>query len=531
MRKILLALMMMVSVSFATCVTVGSHTSENPPSCIFYNGSYYTKPVLDFTTRGTYASNNDKSEGLVLNAGSSHFGYYFDFVPKTEFALYPTVTVSQYNYTSVSSKPPVPTCTADEKLDTATNTCVPKTVDPNNADCDPVASQFTNQTTGKCDDCMAFTSFVSRASCACNAYGSTYTPVKGIAYYSTQGQYTYKKQRATCDDGTQIFIYYDPLNNNPQDYNNTTPTDSNNTTPTDNNTTTSPTDLNGTVVPDPTQADVVKALNAIKDGQKDSNTALRELGLDLKTVNTSLKEQGYTFDAILNKIKEGNDKSDARFKLMDDEFKGQTQYRNMMGKWVDQDLKNATAQLGATVDVKTATNDVEKAVKGTTGAVNAQGDKIAGKLDDILNALKDGNGTDMSATNDLLDKIKKDTNSTASGVSKLHDDLNITNETLGKIAGFFDSNATVDTNRSGSSLTLTDMLPDGGWGWFTNNAINANFTLGSNACYCESFEFQIAGKTFLFPSPELLAKIPFNYISNMLMAFIYVLGLRSFLRS
>ncbi|WP_263833719.1 hypothetical protein [Sulfurospirillum oryzae] len=418
----------------------------------------------------------------------------------------------------------IPTCSADEKLDTATNTCVPKTVDPNNPNCDPVASQFNDVTTGKCFDCMPFGTFGSRAACACNAHGSTYTPVlKGVAYYSTQGQYTYKKQRATCDDGSSVFIYYDPLNNNPQDYNNTTPTDTNGTKiPDTNTTTTSPTDLNGTVVPNPSQADVVNALKQIENGQKDSNTALRELGVDLKTINTSLKEQGYTFDSILNKIKEGNDKADARYKLMDDEFKGQTQWRNMMGKWVDKNALDVTAQLGATVDVK-------KAVDGTTGAVNAQGKAITDKLGEIKDAIKDINGTDMKPTNDILEKIKKDTNATAKGVDKLHDDLNTTNTTLDKIKGLFDNNDSFKVpDVNDTKFELSDLMPDDSW--FESNKLNLNFNNYGGECYCQTAEFRVAGKTFVFPPQEALDIIPFTTISNIFMAFIYVLGLKAFLK-
>ena len=507
MKKILLILMMMVSVSFAfTCPTYYEYNGVNYKLSSSTGVTQYMDSIVlhpDMYYVGTGGGN-----GALF-----YVGPFSESECRWSAPWACSVTKCQYYPTTDCQSPKV----------IENGQCI-SPVDTNNPNCDPVAAQFTNQTTGKCEDCMPFTGFTSRASCACSAYGSTYTPTKGVAYYYTQGQYTYKKQRVTCDDGTQTFIYYDPLNNNPQDYNSTTPTDSNNTATTDNNTTTTtPTDLNGTVVPNPSQADVVKALNAIKDGQKDSYTALRELGVDLKTVNTSLKEQGYTFDSILNKIKEGNDKADARFKLMDDEYKGQTQYRNMMGKWVDQDLKNATAQLGATVDIKTAVN-------GTTGAVNAQGEKISGKLDDILKAIKDGNGTDMSATNDLLDKIKSDTNSTAKGVDKLHDDLNTTNDILGKLKGMFDNNDSYKTpDMNESKFELSDLLPDNNW--FETNKLKLNFGNYSGGCYCQTAEFRVAGHTFIFPPQEALDVIPFDVISKIFMAFIYVLGLKEFLRN
>jgi len=512
MKKILLALMIFSSLAF----------SQFAPTYILYNSTYYVRsyvqneikdmssklPTSAYSNYQTPSSNIPNLTiyevdsltdlGTVVESGTTFYYYmrrWVVYIPKT--------TTDCSNGTIVDGQ------------------CI-SPVDVNNAACDPIASQFTNSTTGKCDECMSFTSFSGRASCACNAYGSTYTPVKGIAYYYTLGNYTYKKQRVTCDDGTQTFVYYDPLNNNPQDYNTTTPSDSNTTTPSDNNTTTSPVDLNGTVVPTPSQADVVNALKSIENGQKDSNTALKELGVDLKTVNTQLTQQGYTFNSILDKIIAGNEKADSRYKLMDDEFKGQTQYRNMMGKWVDDDLKNASAQLGATVGVK--------------DAVNTQGTAITDKLGEILQAIKDsngtgkeGNGTDMTPTNDLLEKIKGDTNATVKGLDKLHEDINSTNSLLDKISGFFDNNDSYKTpDINGTEFELSDLLPDESW--FETNKLNLNFNNYGGDCYCQTAEFTVAGKTFIFPPQEALDVIPFNIISNIFMAFIFVLGAKDFLR-
>ncbi|ARU49409.1 hypothetical protein [Sulfurospirillum diekertiae] len=506
MKKIILALMLTFTVSFA----------GNCPTYITVNGSILKNQSCTFVGN-MFGSYSYSFESAQLSGGVYH--QYFTSSSPTNCGS--TITgVKHCDYTNAYHGTYSTTPATDCPTGIVENGECIKAVDTNNSDCDNI-TKFTDITTGKCNDCMQFSGFTSRASCACDAKGTTYSPghSSGVVTWSTHSTMSYKRQKATCDNGQEIYIYYDPIDITP-DTNTSTPTDSNGTKPPDTNTTTNTPDVNGSPVTSPTQADVVNALKSIQDGQKDSNTALKEMGIDLKSVNTSLKEQGFTFDSILAKIVDGNSKADARYALMDTEFKGNTQYRNMMGKWVDANLLNATAQLGATVDVK-------KAVDGTTGAVNTQGDKLGGKLDDILKAIKDGNGTgtkdgngtDLSKVEDKLDTLHKDNNQTQS--------------LLDKIAGYFDGNASVDTNGSGSSMTLDDMLPTGGSGWFSSNALDLNFGglsgSGSN-CQCATAEFQVAGKTFVFPPPELLAMIPFSTISKLIQALIYILGLKIFLR-
>ena len=455
--------------------------------------------------------NNGTTQSICYLKNRSGFSYY-----ESSSLYYP----STCNGAIVNGE-----CVPCNSHQTLTNgVCVDNAVDTNNSNCDPIGAQFTSSTTGKCVDCMPFTGLSSRASCACDALGSTYTPTtKGVSYWYVSGVYSYKKQRVTCDDGQSVFIYYDPVNTTP-DTNTSTPSDTNGTKPPDANTTTNTPDINGSPVTTPTQADVVNALKSIQDGQKDSNMALKELGVDLKSVNTSLKEQGFTFDSILAKIVDGNSKADARYALMDTEYKGNTQYRNMMGKWVDQDLKNATAQLGATIGVQSAVN-------GTTGAVNAQGDKLGGKLDDILKAIKDGNGTgtkdgngtDLSKVEDKLDTLHKDNNSSQAKLDTLHGDANTTNSTLKDIKNLLDFNA--------SKYSINDLMPSGGEGWFTTNRLDLNFNNYGGDCYCQTAEFSVAGHQFIFPPQESLDVIPFTTISNIFMAFIYVLGLKAFIKS
>lgn len=507
--------MMIVSVSF----------SQVTPTYILYNSSYYVRsyvqneikdyssklptssysnyqtPSSNFPNLTIYEIDSSQDLGTMVQSGTTFYYYmrrWVVYTPKTANDC-PNGTISN-------------------------GQCIiPET-------CDPVGGKYTSSTTGQCVDCSSFSGVSGKAMCACDARGSTYSNQSVLITINyTSGQYTWKESRATCADGVQVLVYTDPVSNTPTDNNTSTPIDNNTTTPPSDTNTTTPTDGN-TTTPTPSQSDVVNALKQIENGQKDATTALKDVGVDVKAMKEQMDKNSLTYADILKSINTGNEKADKMYQLTDDMYKGQTQIKNTMGKWVDDFSKSSTAQLNATVDVKTATNDVEKAVKGTTGAVNAQGDKIAGKLDDILNALKDGNGTDMSATNDLLDKIKKDTNSTASGVSKLHDDLNTTNDILGKLKGMFDNNDSYKApDMNESKFELSDLLPDNNW--FETNKLKLNFGNYSGGCYCQTAEFRVAGHTFIFPPQEALDVIPFDVISKIFMAFIYVLGLKEFLRN
>lgn len=511
MKKVILALMIMVSVSFAT-----------PPQYVTYNGVIYklNRTSLGFLSGVKRLASCPTPQYFVQTASDANSVTYTDIavgcIRDTSYTSNPYYTLNNsYLYTKATDCP-APNIVQDGE-------CV-KAVDTNNSNCDNI-TKYTDITTGKCVDCMQFSGFTSRASCACDAKGTTYTPghSSGVVTWSTHSTMSYKRQKAMCDNGQEIYIYYDPIDITP-DTNTSTPTDSNGTKPPDTNTTTNTPDVNGSTVTTPTQADVVNALKSIQDGQKDSNTALKELGVDLKSVNTSLKEQGFTFDSILAKIVDGNAKADARYALMDTEYKGNTQYRNMMGKWVDANLLNATAQLGATNAVKTA-------VDGTTGAVNAQGTNITNKLDDVIKAIKDnngtgtkdGNGTDLSKVEDKLDTLHKDNNSSQSKLDTLHDDANTTNITLKDIKNLLDFN--------GSKYSLDDLMPSGGEGWFTSHRLDLSFNNYGGDCYCQTAEFSVAGHQFIFPPQESLDVIPFTTISNIFMAFIYVLGLKAFIKS
>ena len=396
--------------------------------------------------------------------------------------------------------------------------------------CDPLAGQYTSSSTGQCVDCMGFSNFSGRASCACDSMGSTYSAQSvTIELIQQFGQYNYKKSYAKCDNGNNIAVYYDPTP--------ITPTDNNTTTPTDNNTTTPPSDTNTTTdgnTTTPLQSDVV---NAVKDSSdktikaiNETNTAIKSVDTSVQAVNTTLQSSNTKLDSMVSKLSDSN-------ALLSDSKNIQSDVKNILSSEFKQTSafrEHLDARFKNLIDVSLANgsqlNDISAHAASTANAVNAQGDKIAGKLDDILNAIKDGNGTDMTATNDLLEKINKDTNSTASGVDTLHDDLNTSIELLNNISTAFENNNSFrvpDVNES--KFELSDLLPENNW--FETNKLNLNFKNYGGGCYCQTAEFRVAGRTFVFPPQEALDVIPFDVISKIFMAFIYVLGLRDFLRN
>lgn len=510
MKKILLFLMMMVSVSFAFTF----------PTYYVYNGQSYKLNSVNTYYNQRVCTNDSVPLGLFYNpSGSTITGSYRE----ADSTICLELDRAGYGHRdSGTVYNPDNSCVSPNTI--VNGECVtPET-------CDPVGGQYTSSTTGQCVDCSSFSGVSGKAMCACDARGSTYSNQSvliTINYIS--GQYTWKESRATCADGVQVLVYTDPVSN--------TPTDNNTTTPTDNNTTTPPSDTNTTTdgnTTTPSQSDVV---NAVKDSSdktikaiNETNTAIKSVDTSVQAVNTTLQSSNTKLDSMVSKLSDSN-------ALLSDSKNIQSDVKNILSsefKETKAFREHLDARFKNLIDISLANgsqlNDISAHSAATANAVNAQGDKIAGKLDDILNAIKDGNGTDMTATNDLLEKINKDTNSTASGVSTLHDDLNTSIELLNNISTAFENNNSFrvpDVNES--KFELSDLLPDNNW--FETNKLNLNFKNYGGGCYCQTAEFRVAGNTFVFPPQEALDVIPFDVISKIFMAFIYVLGLRDFLRN
>lgn len=158
--------MLMVSVSFASAVPAESVSYGNYPSVIFIDyGSrkdYYTNPTTsnsESTNMGGCQSSLP-SQGTIVSTSTSN-GFNRTFFVKCEVKpLSPTDSYPvghniylTVKYTYFGNSEPTPTCTADQILDTATNTCKPKcnetgTYDANTGYCldkSPIVSVQTTQ--------------------------------------------------------------------------------------------------------------------------------------------------------------------------------------------------------------------------------------------------------------------------------------------------------------------------------------------------------------------------------------------------
>lgn len=506
MKKILLTLMMIVSASFAftppaTIVNTGGdgltyYFVRIVSTSNSFQSAGYPSICTDTTNKGWYSFGRDTPSTPYYATGA------YDCVwNQSAYGTYYTFFKAEY---------------------TATPPTQPDT-------CDTLAAKYPSPS-GQCIDCMAFTNFSGRASCACNAIGSSWTPQNVMSTSYSYGGYTYQKTKTECDNATWVAVYHDPVPNTPTDNNNTT--DNNSTTPPSDTNTTVPTDGNTTT---PSQSDVV---NAVKDSSdktvkaiNETNTAIKSVDTSVQAVNTTLQSSNTKLDSMVSKLSDSNAlltdskniQSDTK-SLLAQEFKETKAFRENL----DARLKNL---IDTSLTNGSTLKDISSHTASTTNAVNAQGTAITDKLGEVIQAIKDSNNsTDMTATNDLLDKIKGDTNSTAKGVDTLHDDFNVTNDLLGRINGYFDSNdsyKTPDINES--KFELSDLLPDNNW--FETNKLKLNFGNYSGGCYCQTAEFRVAGQTFIFPPQEALDVIPFDVISKIFMAFIYVLGLKEFLRN
>lgn len=444
------------------------------PATYVDNGiTYYLESVGGTTSDNFSSGGGARIDEMASFGGSSTISvFHHNFIwNQGLYGYYYSISTCQYS-TTPPPPPQIPTC-------------------------DYGQGQYLNSSTNTCTDCSSFPTVAGRASCACDSQGSTYND-QGVTgtYTVTQGFTNYDRTDAKCANGGYVPVLLNPR-----------PVDNNSTTPT---TPTTPPDTNGSGTGDTGGGTGGTGGGTGTGGTGGTTTP----DTNTTTPTTPTTPTGTTNYADLITQLKANNQSVNDFK---DKF---TQF-------VTSDQANADRQYNAT-------NAIKSAVDGTTSAVNTQGTAITNKLGDILNAIKDGNGTgdtgdgnntnqiDLNATNKKLDTLHDDNNKTHSKLDTLHDDANKTNSTLSDIKGLLDFNA--------SKYTIDNMLPEGGEGWFTSKALNLNFNI-SGDCYCQTAQFKVGGRTFVFPPQELLDMIPFDVISRMLMAFIYVLGLRNFLKS
>lgn len=368
-------------------------------------------------------------------------------------------------------------------------TATPPTPTPIPA-CDYGQGQYLNSSTNTCTDCSSFPTVAGRASCACDSQGSTYDGQGVTATYTiTQGFTNYDRTDAKCANGGYVPVL---LNPRPVDNNTTTPTNP-----------TTPPDTNGSGTGDTGGGTGGTGGGTGTGGTGGTTTP----DTNTTTPTTPTTPTGTTnYSDLITQLKANN--------------QSVNDFKDKFTQFVTSDQANADRQYNAT-------NAIKSAVDGTTSAVNTQGTAITNKLGDILNAIKDGNGTGSTGDGNNTNQI--DLNATNKKLDTLHDDNNKTQGILDKIKGMFDNNDSFkvpDTN--GSTPKVEDLIKDENW--FNTNKMKLDFSY-SGDCYCQTAQFEVGGRTFIFPPQELLDMIPFDVISKMLMAFVYLIGLRQFLRN
>ncbi|MBN1839679.1 MAG: hypothetical protein JW802_06515 [Campylobacterales bacterium] len=464
MKKIILALMVMVSVSSAVVFDNLTHLG----------GGFYT-----YTT-----SNGDifcaKKTTVNISQPNPHSNYPYSIEYNTNTGKFTENTGPSTIVWNAQSYPSS-TCASCPSGQTRNENGECSTPLPNDSPfCDPYLKRYAT-TSGQCVDCSQSDNVNAVASCACDAVGSTYTGLKmDILETVTNGSFTFTKNTTKCDNGKYIPVYTEktPLPTSP-DNNTTVPT-----TPADNNTTTPTTPDNNTTTPTTPDINVNGGFSAsdsltlkqIEQNTKEGNVKLDKFIQDLNTTNEILKESKTNLDLIRTST------TGSYTKLQD------------IATYTSQ----SSAKLGQIYDFL-----VSNANGSGNGTGTSDSNGTAGVGDRNTTGSSDGNGTSI--------------------------DLNETNKILNDIRKQFDTNSsfkTPDVNES--SFELSDLLPENSW--FETNKLNLKMNNYSGGCYCETAQFQIADKTFVFPSPEFLAMVPFNVISNLLMAFVYLLGLRQFLK-
>jgi hypothetical protein len=153
--------------------------------------------------------------------------------------------------------------------------------------------------------------------------------------------------------------------------------------------------------------------------------------------------------------------------------------------------------------------------------------------DKIVNAIN-GSSTDVSGIESRLDdliskdqnlSVDIDLNTTNTKLDQLHNDVNTTNSLLGTLVDFF----TGDNNNSDILGDFEDSLPSDSW--YDSKKIVVDLDTYNGDCYIESATFDIGSTTYTFPPQELIDMLPLRIVANLMMALIYIIGLKAFLRN
>lgn len=191
--------MMMVSFSYAINTGTIVMTVSSPPSMFQYGGVYYTS-----MTKGSCATTSSvfPKDSLVYQ-GSSNNLYSFWHITSDSYwnGSGTVVSYCTYTYSSTTTSP----CPANQVLENGQ--CVaPQT-------CYPIDGKYT-ASDGSCVDCSSYLTAQTRASCACNAKGTSFSGQGSLAFPISSDGFAYQNSNFTCNDGTtkvSVFVNKTPL--------------------------------------------------------------------------------------------------------------------------------------------------------------------------------------------------------------------------------------------------------------------------------------------------------------------------------
>ncbi len=218
------------------------------------------------------------------------------------------------------------------------------------------------------------------------------------------------------------------------------------------------------------------------------------------------------------KLQQSNSLDSIRNQKLNDIANVQGQFKNLMGAWINQSRLDNHNQLNAQRQNISASNRVKNSIDSLHSGL---GGKLDTLIKDTQKIVDKNNSVDLSGVESKLDKLHKDINSSNDKLSKIADAFNTDKNVTYPVTALDDNS---------SAPSLSDLLPSDSW--FSSNSLDLssvnNYT---GDCYLESFTWTDGSGVHTFPPQDLINMIPFNIVSNIMLAFLYLLGLRDFLRS
>ncbi len=279
--------------------------------------------------------------------------------------------------------------------------------------------------------------------------------------------YYVKRVYPDCESDKSLYCFLKPSLNNPD---NGVPLPDNNVTNPD-----------GTIKLDSNNSSVPE-LNVTNNNQYDLNSTMQ--------TNNLLTSLAMDMKRFINKY---NEDDEYWRKENDKKFKERT----------ENDNANANKMLSKF-------SSVSDTLSSKLSSLNVD---IESKLDTLNDTIEDKNlsvDIDLNPINENLNDIKKE--------------INVTNNLLSGVFG--ESNySTPDINTSAGSLS--QYLPSDSW--FDDNKIDLSISYDGD-CYLQTFTWTDSTGTHVFPPVDFVDDLPLEKISKLLMALLFVIGLKDFLK-